>query len=158
MPNKPRIGVLAYPFHPSTHLYSFSGFELFRGLLPLISTSCGPLCAFEKLSRASRLLGSLGGLVASRALSPPASDCYFNFFGATTGEAGREPHRTTARRARNTKLLGLGFLNNTCESQKSRATAPAPGGAARALHNSLSLHRRTSSKRWCEWLPGVDTV
>ena len=33
------------------------------------------------------------------------------------------------------------------------APAPAPGGAAHALNNSLGLHN--GSKRWCEWLSDI---
>ena len=51
------------------------------------------------------------------------------------------------------KVLGLGFLNTSCDSQKRSSPLGAPGGAAHALHNSLGLH--SNSKRRCDWLPGV---
>ena len=49
--------------------------------------------------------------------------------------------------AQDQKQGKVGFLH------VSHTTAPASGAAAHALHNSLGLH--SSSKRWCEWLPGV---
>ena len=69
------------------------------------------------------------------------------------GLAGSGPHAPAAERRR-PRSLGLGFLNNLVNHRKRRrgplggAPAPAPGGAAHALTNSLGLH--SSSKQWCE--------
>ena len=90
-----------------------------------------------------------------RPLPPPADPGIQRFQANLLGWSGRVPSGAPGRTSRSTRSLGLGFLFNSPEKggPLGRATAPAPGGAAHALHNSLGLH--SSSKLWCEWLPGM---
>ena len=75
------------------------------------------------------------------------------FPGHLQGRPGQWAPKTTPRRPRRPRWLGLGFLNNLVNHRKGEgplggAPAPAPGGAAHALNHSLGLH--SISKRWCE--------